>query len=548
MAEHLLSWPLSTYFSNKQEVSSAGLRKDFVILLDFIERLKNRRDQIALDMDQIEKLTTGLTFMSSFFQLCYFIRSGFNAEISCILYEVHDLVQSLFHQNGDDMLLKLKDHVAPRLMENIKSCVRVKMTYSYNHSESSTTMTEDQLVEFLDALLVNLHYLCKCCAELIFPLLTQYELLQNICCSLRDFHGLKVNGCIEHEIVEYVLPQFQLMAERVGHFYDSDEILLEVKSMLAHLLVKIIPVKLEVLHICSTSLKASKSADVGCFIKQLLEASPDILREHLIHLQEHMVNVITVSLARDIHLMIEFLLIILADVPKDVIHHDKLFVLLACVGALTREVFILVCNLEQKSRSEEKTSEINFATLDLLKNIGLLKEDLKHVYLKAPNSKFCFLMNDGPFFMTLLLRNLKDLLKSNANSVAFIKEEIRLVKEDLEFIRSFFGNVEQELNRDLWTRVVDVAYEAEHAIKSILVRDHGLLQLIFLLPDTIEKIKLLKDEVPEKISKNRGLIVANSPNEPVESKSSTKLIRKIIVGFEEVTNLIIKQSLVDQQS
>ncbi|KAK4372785.1 hypothetical protein RND71_008169 [Anisodus tanguticus] len=360
-------------------VSSAVRRKDFVILLDFIERLKNGRDQIALDMDQIEKLT--------------FIR--------------------LFYQYGDDMLLKLEDHVVPQLLENIRSCVIVKMTCSsYNHSESSTTMTEDRLVEFLDTLLVNLHYLPKSCAELIFPSLTQYELLQNVCCSLRDFHGLKVNGCIEHEIVEYVLPQFQLMAERVGDFYfdllslqlidkidetyeldeaedsditdefyetdDSDEILLEVKSMLAHLLVKIIPIKLE-----------------------------------------------------------------------DVIHHGKLFVLLERIGA---------------------------------------------------------------------------------QGVAFIKEEIRLVKEDLEFIRSFFGNVEQELNRELWTRVLDVAYEAEHAIKPMLVRDHGLLQLIFLLPDTIEKMKLLKDEVLEKISKNRGLIVANSPNEPVESNSSTKLIRKIIVG------------------
>ncbi|KAJ8566066.1 hypothetical protein K7X08_030543 [Anisodus acutangulus] len=153
-------------------------------------------------------------------------------------------------------------------------------------------------------------------------------------------------------------------------------------------------------------------------------------------------------------------------------------------------------------------------------------------------------MNDGPFFMSLLLRNLKDLLNSNAYSVAFIKEEIRLVKEDLEFIRSFFGNVEQELNRDLWTRVLDVAYE--HAIKPILVRDHGLLQLIFLLPDTIEKIKLLKDEVLEKISKNRGLIVANSPNEPVESNSSTKLIRKIIVVDKEYNRKNMLQKIYNQ--
>ncbi|PHT61197.1 hypothetical protein T459_34954 [Capsicum annuum] len=147
-------------------------------------------------------------------------------------------------------------------------------------------------------------------------------------------------------------------------------------------------------------------------------------------------------------------------------------------------------------------------------------------------------MSDGPLFMTLLLRNLNDLLDSNAYSVVLIKEEIGWVKEDLEHIRSFFGNVEQELHRDLWTRVLDVAYEAEHAINSILARDHGLLQLIFLLPDIVEKIKLVKKEVQEKISKNTSIIFANSPNKPVINKSS--IAGKIIVGFKEETKRIIR--------
>ncbi|KAF3621646.1 putative ubiquitin carboxyl-terminal hydrolase 20-like [Capsicum annuum] len=170
----------------KLTVSSAVLREDIVNLLDFMERLKNEEDQIVLDMDQIEKRKLELTFLSD----------GSNADMSSISYEVHDLVQSLFHQSGDDMLVKLKDHVVPHLLENIKTSI-----ISDHHSESSATMTEDQLVELLDSLLVNLHYLPK-----------------NVFGNLRDFHGLKVNGCIEHKAIEYVLPQFQLMAERVRHF------------------------------------------------------------------------------------------------------------------------------------------------------------------------------------------------------------------------------------------------------------------------------------------------------------------------------------------
>nr|XP_033514197.1 putative late blight resistance protein homolog R1C-3 [Nicotiana tomentosiformis] len=376
--------------------------------------------------------------------------------------------------------------------------------------------------------------------------MTHYGLLQNVCRNLRDFHGLKVNGCIESGTIEYVLPQFQLMAETVGHFcfvllsHELD--VPKVNCMLAHLLVKIIPVELEVMHICSTNLKALKSEQVGSFTAQLLKASPDILRKYLILLQAHMVNVITASTsARNIHVMIEFLLIIVTDTLKDIIHHDKLFILLARVGALTREVSILVRNLEENSRNEENMNETSHSSLDLLESIELLKEDLKYIFLKSPtgSSHMCFPKSDGPLFMALLLKNLHDMHNSNACSVAVIKEEIRMVKEGLEFIRFFFGNVEQILNRDLWTRVLDVAYEAEHGIKSILVRDHGLLQLIFLLPNTVEKIKFIKEEVPKKIPKDRGLIVVNSPNKLVESKSS--IASKIIVGFEEETNWIIRK-------
>ncbi|KAH0673370.1 hypothetical protein KY284_024457 [Solanum tuberosum] len=521
---------------NKSLVSSALLREDIVNLQDFIERLKNEQDQIV---DQTEKLT----FLLACLQLCYYISDD---EMSCISYEVHDLVHSLFHQNsGDDMMVKLMDHVLPRLLENITSS-------KISHHHHSAAMTEDQLVELLEVLLLNLHYQHMVCDELISPSMTQYELLQNVFGNLRDFHWLKVNGCVEYETIEYVLPQFQLMAERVGHFCfvllsyqldktdekDDNELeVSQVNSMLVHLLLKIIPVSLEVMHICCTKLKGSKLEEVEHFIKQLLEASPDILRVSLIHLQEHMVNAGTPSASTcNIHVMIEFLLIILTDVLKDVIRHDKLIVLMARVRELTKEVFVLVRNLE------ENMNEASDANQNLLENIELLKEDLKNVFLKAraDSSRLRFPMSDGPLFMTLLLTNLKDLVDSNASSVALIKEEIKQVKEDLEIIRSFFGYAEQELHRDLWTHVLDLAYEAEHAINSILARDQGLLQLIFILPDTVEKIKLVKKEVQEKIPKSSSIIVANAPNKPVERNSSST-VGKIFVGFEEETEWIIRK-------
>ncbi|KAG5606711.1 hypothetical protein H5410_028203 [Solanum commersonii] len=91
------------------------------------------------------------------------------------------------------------------------------------------------------------------------------------------------------------------MTERVGYFLWDDQIDGDSRHFkLAHLLMKIIPIELEVImNICFTNLKASTSANGGRFIKQLQETSPDILREYLIHLQEHMVNVITTSTSGD---------------------------------------------------------------------------------------------------------------------------------------------------------------------------------------------------------------------------------------------------------
>ncbi|PHT44642.1 hypothetical protein CQW23_13800 [Capsicum baccatum] len=151
-------------------------------------------------------------------------------------------------------------------------------------------------------------------------------------------------------------------------------------------------------------------------------------------------------------------------------------------------------------------------------------------------------MNDGPLFMHLLQIHLNDLLDSNSYSIALIKQEIGLVKEDVEVKKSFFTNIDQEFYKYLRARILDVAYEAKDVIDSIIVRDNGLIHFFFSLPLTIKKIKLIKEDVSnisEKIPKNKRLNIVNSPKKPVESKSL--MGGKIIVGFKEETNWLIRK-------
>ncbi|PHT78166.1 hypothetical protein T459_16218 [Capsicum annuum] len=456
--------------ANNFMVSFSALHMDVVNVLDFMESLKNEEDQNAVEVaDQIEKVKMVLAFICTYVQLSYSDLEKFEVVMTAQRLRVEELLQSIICDAEPNMGIKHDvHHSLPCLMDNIDDCIS-----SCRYSKSSATMTDKQL----DFLLLNLHHLSKYLAEQIYPLEMQFEILQNLFVNIRNFHGLIVNGYVEHEIVEYVLPQFQAMTERFGRFmWDSHIDGNSFHFKLPHLFLKIIPIELTVMHICYTNLKDSPSAEIGCFIQQLLETSPDILKEYMIHLQVHTVTVITASIsgARNIHVMIEFLLIILTDMPKDMIHRGKLFDLLARVGALIREVSTLVHDLEGKSMDEESTNGTNRATLDLLENIELLKEDLKHSYLRAPDSSQCFFpMSDGPLFMHLLLRHLNDLLDSNAYSIALIKEEIGVVKEDLEFIRSFFVNIDQGLYKDLWAHVLDVAFEAKDVIDSIIVRDNG---------------------------------------------------------------------------
>ncbi|KAH0689123.1 hypothetical protein KY289_016481 [Solanum tuberosum] len=150
-------------------------------------------------------------------------------------------------------------------------------------------------------------------------------------------------------------------------------------------------------------------------------------------------------------------------------------------------------------------------------------------------------MDDGFLFMNLLLGRLYDLFISNVYLVSLIKKEIGMVKESFEFLRSSFGKGRQTLDdtsgvvKDCWVRTLDVAYETEHVISSILVRDKALSHLIFSLPSVADKIKLIVAEVTSlQLEDKNG-------NDPLDAKSSDKPIESTSSSFVEVLREILHQ-------
>ncbi|KAK6775717.1 hypothetical protein RDI58_026718 [Solanum bulbocastanum] len=178
-----------------------------------------------------------------------------------------------------------------------------------------------------------------------------------------------------------------------------------------------------------------------------------------------MASVVTVNyaLTQSINLVMEFLLIFLTDIPKSFIHSGKLNDMLAHIRVLTKKISILVSKLLEES-SENNINKADFSAPDFLQEIERMKgEDIRQIFLKAPeSSQLRFPMDDGFFFMNILLRHLNDLLISNTYSVSLIKNEIGMVKECLEFLRSSFGKVRQILD-DTSGVVKDLGHEKEES-------------------------------------------------------------------------------------
>ncbi|KAM3376539.1 hypothetical protein P3S68_015254 [Capsicum galapagoense] len=130
------------------------------------------------------------------------------------IVDVLDFMERLKNEE-DQNAVDIVDQIEELKLELAFICTYVQL-YHCDLKELEDAMIELPPPEY--------NHRCKYRAEQIYPLESQYEILKNVSGNIKDFHGLIVNGCIEREIVEYVLPQFQLMAERVGLFLWNDRL------------------------------------------------------------------------------------------------------------------------------------------------------------------------------------------------------------------------------------------------------------------------------------------------------------------------------------
>ncbi|KAH0681831.1 hypothetical protein KY289_019583 [Solanum tuberosum] len=518
--------------------------------LNGLNKIKNEEEEfIASNREELELLRMELRFLRTFVLFGNSSLDDFYERMPLNISKFNELTWLLFYQEEDKLILAKYDMecLTPLLLEEMKSYLSLENDYYV------ATTTEEKMFEYRDRLFKHLHDLPKYCANLLLPLMNEYMILRQVFRHLRDFYELECIAANKTR-TEYLYPRYQMIVDRVTQFcfdlwtgkskeeigddyyfhkYDVSECSSEITS----LLIDIIPLELDILYISTMKIKEEpRSTELKWWVKQILKAFPRILQNYLILIQGRMEGAVAVNYSptQSINVMMEFLLIFLTDIPKCFVHRDKLNDMLAHVGVLTRKISILVSKLLEES-SENNINEVDFSAPDLLQEIEQMKGDIRQVFLKDPeSSQLRFPMDDGFLFMNLLLRHLNDLLISNVYSVALIKKEIGMVKQSLEFLRSFFGKVRQTLDdtsevvKDCWVRALDVAYEAEHVT---------------------DKIKLIVAEVTSLRQEDKNgedPLDAKSSDEPIESTSSSFV--EVTVGHEEDESWIIDQLLDEHES
>nr|XP_016458309.1 PREDICTED: putative late blight resistance protein homolog R1A-3 [Nicotiana tabacum]XP_016458310.1 PREDICTED: putative late blight resistance protein homolog R1A-3 [Nicotiana tabacum]XP_016458311.1 PREDICTED: putative late blight resistance protein homolog R1A-3 [Nicotiana tabacum] len=238
------------------------------------------------------------------------------------------------------------------------------------------------------------------------------------------------------------------------------------------------------------------------------------------------------------------LLTLLIYPPEDpYVDQGKLSDILTHVEGLIAEVASVAYSF-----SVDKAAEVNLVFSDLLKKIEVVMKDLNDRILKSPlSSKYNFPKTDGLGFIDSLLRYLKELLQ-NGKCDSAVKDLIAEAQEELSILRSLLEKFvkqqhafEEVKKRDLWTKVISLAYQAERIIDCLVMGDYPVWYQHLLCKTTIE-IKLVNDQLAEfHVQEVEVLIGEEAPDLVPQEVEITPGYDEVVVGFDEEAKSLIKQ-------
>nr|XP_027095947.1 putative late blight resistance protein homolog R1B-16 [Coffea arabica] len=171
---------------------------------------------------------------------------------------------------------------------------------------------------------------------------------------------------------------------------------------------------------------------------------------------------------------------------------------LTCTEELASGVTSVCNSFPADEITEEVMNKMGLWLFDSLEKVQTLQTKLKGLYLRVPMLNFPKTPALG--FIEFLHKKLKQLLKWNLDSVAHLTNHIETISKDFEFLISHLidfkeKGAENHGLKELCTRLIHVAHEAEYAIDSLVVKSGDEWNQFLWLYHISEEIRLIKMQV-----------------------------------------------------
>ncbi|XP_055813996.1 putative late blight resistance protein homolog R1A-3 isoform X2 [Solanum dulcamara] len=550
-------------------------------MLDHLRRIKSGVNLSSFKIDQLKKLEMVLRV----FKTCIKYHHVLLLDPFLKLTKKTFLTMVVLHRVFDGILDECRTNLnLERLESHLLEFLERDTILSYNYE-----LNDFDLLEYMDCLGKNINDVLMMLLErvrsdppgenlTIHKFIMQLKIVQKKMRFLRYLYATEIKDCVDNEKLECLETRIQFMADNVGQlclaisvyvvadFVDDkdedDTYEYNIVNKPPYILCLIVLVEQEMKKIFLSELKASKFSQSRTFKdKKLPKGFSHHLHSLLMYLNnKKLKNFPNIIFVQNIDVAIEFLLVFLdADGSNHVINGNWLNEVMEKVGAIAGDVLYVIQKLlPASSINKDNTSKISLCSIQILEKTKDLKAQVETYYksLKFTPSQLPTL--GGLSFLDSLLRKLNEMSKYKSGLDFLMKPLLgnlekelssltSILEKELSSLTSIFRDVtkvhpEHKILKVLQRRTINLAYEAEIAIDSILSQYNVFLYIFCSLPTILKEINQINAEVTEMWSVDVALkphyVVA--PSKHLPTRHSNPVTDEDIVGFGNDTEKMIQ--------
>ncbi|XP_027099446.1 putative late blight resistance protein homolog R1A-3 [Coffea arabica] len=512
-------------------------------------------------MDNIRNLQMELRFLKMF-SLCLKKREepGKDMHVGSIMIGIETLQKEAEGSLHDACLAEIPESkiedwgpLASNLLEKIQNFKREIIEISallLDCSLQSKSCKAEEILELIDSILWNLKALVNLEGDVLGHLKDQIRAIQEQLSFLGNFVGFTAKRCVDLDTFEDFLVYMGDWVNKaaclliVYWLQGKDEyISSRLEMMLSDLLQKVTPCLPKVTEMYVAVLKASKSSRSSKFLAgQVVTSFVELILQDLTVLMKDSVDVLKEGLV--------FLITFLIDPPEECAR-DVGNIFLAQIDAIITDSMSLICSVYIDESKENFFTERRTFLSRFESKIKKIEADAKEIYVQLQVlSQINFPSTNGMGFIDSLLGNLEEMLKHGANCPPFAKHKVLKIQGELLSLRPLLKDVmelqnEHEDLKDLWKRIINVSYKAEHAINSCLIIQKPIWYNMISLADVVEEIKLIRIDLEkinvDKMLKPRMPGADMNLNQLNPGQLNTSRLQDVVVGFKDEAETIINR-------